>query len=212
MEYASLTSARALVLCSRAAFIFTPTYRLLAPAEIVGAKNPLLDDATMKMYLRAFLAALSLLVAIPAHADIIYDWSGQCWVGCNGTATGVLTLDDAFNGLPGDQSRFFLSWEFTSDTSSYLVQASTPAQYQFDWFLNGFELREPGRTLFLTDAPFLTWLSGVPIPGLNPAGEVDMVSGGIVGPISGSVSAPTSLALLGAGLLVIGLGRRRNVR
>ena len=40
-----------------------------------------------------------MLVAPAAGATIIYDWSGRCTVGCNGTATASLYLDDSY--VPG---------------------------------------------------------------------------------------------------------------
>ncbi len=53
----------------------------------------------MKVRLLLVLTALFLWSATPARATIIYDWSGNCTVGCNGVASATLYLDDSY--VPG---------------------------------------------------------------------------------------------------------------
>ena len=52
-------------------------------------------------------------LAGPAHATVIYDWSGTCTDGCTGTATAVLTLAPSY--VPGSPfGSDFVSFSFTS--------------------------------------------------------------------------------------------------
>ena len=56
-------------------------------------------------------------LAGPAHATVIYDWSGTCTADCTGTASGVLTLAPTY--VPGTP--------FGSDFVSFVFNASGPA-------------------------------------------------------------------------------------
>lgn len=54
----------------------------------------------MSVKFAKWLSFTALLMLAPiAHATIIYDWSGTCNVGCGGTATASLYLDDSY--VPG---------------------------------------------------------------------------------------------------------------
>ena len=62
--------------------------------------------------------SIILLIAAPtaSTAAVIYDLAATCDEGCDGTATGVLTLsDDYIPGLPGDPGDF-ISLSFSSSS------------------------------------------------------------------------------------------------
>jgi hypothetical protein len=67
------------------------------------------------------VAGLSCLSFGPAHAVIIYDFSGTCTSGCTGTATGVLTLAETY--IPGTTVAVsdFLSWTYMSSNGSVSI-------------------------------------------------------------------------------------------
>jgi len=44
----------------------------------------------------ALLLASGLFQAVPARADVVFDFSGTCKTNCAGTSTGVLTLADSY--------------------------------------------------------------------------------------------------------------------
>ena len=82
----------------------------------------------------ALLAALLTAATMQtARADIVFDFSGTCTSGCTGTATGVLTLTNAFmfgrpgsagpnsNFNPGITTSNFISFQYTSSDFDVLV-------------------------------------------------------------------------------------------
>ena len=79
--------------------------------------------------LTATLAGLGVLaVGTAARADIVSDWTGACAAApqslCTGTATGVLTLTNAY--VPGADitAADFVSFSYTSNGLSFTI---TPA-------------------------------------------------------------------------------------
>jgi len=58
-------------------------------------------------------------------ADSVYDWQGTCTLGCEGLATGVLTLGDGASPFNFDVSSF-VSFQFTSSSGMFLLDNSSP--------------------------------------------------------------------------------------
>jgi hypothetical protein len=53
-------------------------------------------------FVRAAAASVAaLFMASPAHANIVFDFSGGCEIGCSGAATGVLTRAMILLGFAG---------------------------------------------------------------------------------------------------------------
>ena len=71
---------------------------------------------------------VSALLAAPAKAVVVYDWSGTCTSGCVGTATGVLTLADSYTPGTLVSANDFVSWSYASSSGSY----SFPGDAIFD--------------------------------------------------------------------------------
>jgi hypothetical protein len=63
--------------------------------------------------------ATLILCSTSATAQIIYDFEGQCSIGCSGSAQGVLTLAETLDGVPTTLD--FVSFEFTSSQGSYSI-------------------------------------------------------------------------------------------
>ena len=63
------------------------------------------------------------LLSGAASAVVIYDFEGDCAVAsdCNGTATGVLTLDDAYTPGTTVTSSDFISLSYSSSQGSFVV-------------------------------------------------------------------------------------------
>ncbi len=61
-----------------------------------------------------------------APAEVIYDWSADCIVGCTGKAFGVLRLIDTY--MPGEPFRLpeFVSWEYNSSSGTLTLLKETP--------------------------------------------------------------------------------------
>lgn len=167
----------------------------------------------MNKYLRGLFLVAMLTMGLPAQADIVYNWEGTCTVGCTGQATGILTLSDSYDGSPGVHTSEFVSWTFSSDTVNY----SIPADFSLDYFefRTGTDLID----IFLRSSPgvgaafFFVWATdGVWISDYESQG------GSIVEGINGlsltrvNVPVPASLALIGAGLLALNIGRKRMAR
>ncbi len=70
----------------------------------------------------------SALLAAPAKAVVIYDWSGICAVGCTGTATGVLTLANSYTPGTLVSVTDFVSWSYASSSGSYDVPGDAAFQ------------------------------------------------------------------------------------
>ena len=64
------------------------------------------------------------LLAAPAQAVVVYQWSGECTNGCTGTATGLLTLSDTY--VPGTtvSASEFISFLYTSSSGSFTIPGS----------------------------------------------------------------------------------------
>ena len=64
------------------------------------------------------------LLAAPAQAVVVYQWSGVCTNGCTGTATGVLTLSDTY--VPGTDvsASQFISFSYNSNNGSFTIPGS----------------------------------------------------------------------------------------
>lgn len=81
-----------------------------------------------RLFLYLALVSIPVMYAHDAEAVVIYDWSGQCagnvTPGCSGTATGVLTLTDAYTPGTTVEASEFVSWSLDSNTIDYSFIAS----------------------------------------------------------------------------------------
>ena len=155
-----------------------------------------------------FLALVAILLSpMTANADFIYDWSGPCAWGCKGTATAQIVLSDSY--VPGTVLRdasLFQLFTFSSSLGSFTITAATVdnnSPYIFRFDPNG------GFSQIASDTrrgyPFWRvrhgWFDG----GIGHKYYVGRNSGYTWQ----QVSEPGTLALLGIGLLGMGLVRRR---
>ena len=166
----------------------------------------------------------STLLAVPAKAVVIYDWSGTCAVGCNGTATGVLTLADSYT--PGTLVSVddFVSWSYASSSGSYDVPGDgilDPTNSFENSFLGSFDGPLPVgsgsgdtvidavgiSTLFATDLPSVgAWQSiFVPVGISNDSGTAYEWS---LRPAQ--LPLPQTALLLGTALAGLGMAMRRK--
>jgi hypothetical protein len=73
-------------------------------------------------------AAAALLMAAPARANIVFDFSGVCNFTCTGTSTGVLTLADAYTFGSNITAADFISFDYSSSTGSFdITSADDPS-------------------------------------------------------------------------------------
>jgi len=71
------------------------------------------------------LGAISFSVlARTAHASGIFDFSGACSVRCTGTATGVLTLTDAYVFGTDITTADFVSFSYSSSDTSFTITSA----------------------------------------------------------------------------------------
>ena len=75
----------------------------------------------------SLLAIVSALMTSTAHAEVVYEWTGQCSSGCVGVATARITLTDFYT--PGTvvgqfDSGLFVSFDYTSSNMSFSVAFS----------------------------------------------------------------------------------------
>jgi PEP-CTERM motif len=67
-----------------------------------------------------FLTAASFQAA-PAHADVVFDFSGVCSAICTGTATGVLTLANSYAFGTDITAANFISFDYSSSSRSFVI-------------------------------------------------------------------------------------------
>jgi hypothetical protein len=73
------------------------------------------------------VAALGVLTSgTAARANIIFDFSGVCIVGCSGTATGVLTLTSAYVFGSDVTDATFISFSYASSDLDFAIPAGAP--------------------------------------------------------------------------------------
>lgn len=159
----------------------------------------------------------TLLCASNAHSSLIYDFTGDCTVGCTGSVTGVLTLNDSYS--PGDllENVDFISWVFSSSSQNYTVNgtfgfssvgrislpsisglAITTGSFGYiDYTGSGTVMRDFGDG---TWASLAAGLSTPNIDGNNANWSVRETQ----------IPEPTSLALLGLSLVGLGFSRKKK--
>ena len=78
-----------------------PSQSQAAQTVIDKGKSKLTEDLmkTLMNALALLATVLSGSISIEGNASIIYDWQGECRVGCTGEATGLFTLPDSY--VPG---------------------------------------------------------------------------------------------------------------
>src|SRR5690242_3452325 len=92
---------------------------------LVGTRKGLFEFAWNGFALGALILGV---LAGPARADIIFDFTGTCTLGCTGTATGKLTLSDTYVfGSPIDDSSFISFTYSSSDLVAIAVPPADPA-------------------------------------------------------------------------------------
>ena len=86
------------------------------------------------VFVRAtFAGAIAMLSAgvfqaAPARADVVFDFSGICGVGCSGTATGVLTLADSYVFGDDVTAADFISFDYSSSDANFeITSADAPS-------------------------------------------------------------------------------------
>ena len=78
------------------------------------------------IFRRAAQTTAALLLAIlvqgaPARANIVFDFSGTCTSGCDGTATGVLTLSNSYQFGANITKSTFISFTYASDNQGFHI-------------------------------------------------------------------------------------------
>ena len=74
-------------------------------------------------------AAAALFLASPTHANVVFDFSGACGIGCSGTATGVLTLADTYAFGSDITFANFLSFDYSSSNLSFDIISGEVASF-----------------------------------------------------------------------------------
>ena len=155
------------------------------------------------------------LVTSAANAAIIYDWEGVCEIGCADVSisTGVLTLDDTFNGDDTSVDSAFISWVYSWDggASSYTITNDSTPSFNGTW-LNGFvgTMDNPEEiTVDYTVADDYHYeVQGV-WEETNKSENVRH-NGTEFGWTRRAVPEPSAIALMGLGLLGFGISRRKQ--
>lgn len=81
--------------------------------------------ALRKRALGVIVAGLGILpFAAAARADVVYDFSGSCFINCTGTATGVLDLTNAY--VPGSAitAADFVSFTYAASGTDFTITAA----------------------------------------------------------------------------------------
>ena len=170
----------------------------------------------MKRTKSTYLALVAVLLSpMAANADFIFDWEGQCTIGCVGTATAVITLTDAY--VPGSvvgqtDGALFVSLDYSSSSFSFSI---SNAELDTTFFLFGIDPDLVGLSQIATDNslgtdgfPFMNWLSdewraGLILESIDFGDSVTMTLR--------DVPEPGTLVLFGLGLAGIAARRRKKV-
>jgi PEP-CTERM motif len=169
-------------------------------------------------YLRGAVAgaAAALLMAAPARADIVFDFSGTCFFTCTGMATGVLTLTDSYVFETVLTNADFISFTYSSSSRSYeltsaasIVNAGTTGGISAVGSLVGKEMIIEGSA---GAVPFFDW---TPIDffsgGVGPALE-DAIESFKFTRVTGAVPEPSTWAMMLLGFAGLGYAGYRKTR
>lgn len=172
--------------------------------------------------IKLIISAVLLMSPLLANADVIYDWEGECLTGCTGTATATLTLMDSYTPGTFLVDSDFVSFSYVSSSGSF----SSPSGVAFCCFdvagtstlpvLSGpssdliVDFAGGGTIFCAPDASGGSTCAGTTAWNMvyNPLGIDDR--GRDAGTWALRVPEPGTLALLGIGLLGMGLSRRRK--
>ncbi len=94
--------------------------------------------------MKKIIGFMLLLVSVQVHSSVVYDFNADCVVGCIGTSTGALTLQD---GADVDTFSFsdFVSFEYVSSSGTFFLDnTSTFTHAAADQQYGGIFLEEDG--------------------------------------------------------------------
>ena len=155
-------------------------------------------------------AVWTLIAAYPAAATVIYDWTGTCLVGCVGTASAVLTLNDSYTPGSALANADFVSVTYTSSSGSYAIPYDAPFESIIGTLPVSFGLSVSDVLIKwrLLTTLILMESSGGFRSEFSPGNLLD--SGGPYNWQLRAVPEPSTLTLFGAGLLGLALLARRR--
>jgi hypothetical protein len=168
----------------------------------ISCAFPRAGDAMAALFLTA-----GLFQAVPARADVVFDFSGTCKTNCTGTATGVLTLADSyvFGGFITDAN--FISFDYSSSSRSFdITSADDPG---FIGGLNADSSYVTGEVVFAASGgaglpAFQAALGGF-VAETMPGGATDDVGlSSSLTPVSGAVTEPSTWAMMLLGFAGLG--------
>ena len=107
-------------------------------------------NAVLGNLLRGIVATLLLGAVVPmSHAVVIYKWIGTCSLGCTGSATAVLRLQDSY--APGTEltNSDFSSFSYASSSGSFSIPGDESfVGWDFDGFRGPLPLLSGTATVF----------------------------------------------------------------
>jgi hypothetical protein len=167
-----------------------------------------------QVFLRAAVAgaAAALFMADPARANIVFDFSGVCSIGCSGTATGVLTLANSYTFGADITAADFISLDYSSSSYSFdIASVDSPilaGGLNADGSLNSFGALE---ILAPTDFPTFGAFNGF----FNVANEAETFNLGSAYTftlVSGAVPEPSTWTMMVLGFAGLGYAGYRKAR
>ena len=170
--------------------------------------------------MKRLLFGLLLMVSAGANASIVYHWSGTCASGCVGPATAVLKLANTYTPGAVLSDADFLSFAYGSSSGAVSVPGDGSL---FGFFSSSLPVVKGASTNFILDfAGGSTIFTAPDAPGgpdcgacpdgvwvmiFSPLGILDI---GTDAGVWVRTPGPSTLVLLGLGLLGVGYARRRR--